>query len=210
MSNIQEQDASNFSQNSLLEAQKEHQYKYWQEVYGHGYRSFDWIGDWALHIRPLLAEYLHPAKKVLHLGCGNSKMSEELLDDNFDEIINLDFSDELIKSMKEHYKDYPKLKWVVGDCAALSFDGEQFDYVFDKGALDAMNCGERYKDSVPSTFKEVARVLKKDGYFILVSLGMFESNFNELAPSNLKLRKRYEFTLPENTQTNFVYVYQKE
>ena len=199
------------SDESLAEAQKETQYGYWEGVYGRGFRLFDWISDWS-EVRPLLSEYLHPANIVLHIGCGNSKMCEELLDDNFDEIVNLDFSPQVIQIMSEHYKDVPKLKWVVGDCANLSFNDETFDYVFDKGALDAIYCGQRREYSVPSTFREVTRVLKKGGYFILLSIGMFEANnqYLQLAPSNLKLCKKIEFVPKEGTTKHFGYVYQKE
>ena len=201
---------SNTSQ-SLLEAQKERQYQYWETVYSREFRFFEWIGDWATEIRPLVSEYLHPAKKVLHIGCGNSKMSEQLLDDNFDEVINLDFSPQIINTMKEHYKDNPKLSWIIGDCADLPFSDESFDYVFDKSALDAITCGERFQESVPNTFKEVTRVLKSNGYFILSSLGMFESNdaYLNLA-SNLKLQRRISFLPNGASSTHFVYIYQKE
>ena len=194
---------------------EERQYSYWESVYSkEKINNFDWVCTWPF-ARSILQEYLPDGtnKEVhaLNIGCGSSKMGIELLEDGFQTVTNLDFSKTLIEKMSAIYKDEPRLKWVVGDCAQLPFNDSVFDYAFDKSALDAIFCGERSKITLISTFKEVSRVLKPGGMFIILSLGMLEHDDQYLAfgkESNLNLIFRTPVTPPEATQ-HYFYVYKK-
>jgi len=43
---------------------------------------FDWLEDY-LSLKSLLQDYLNKEHKILILGCGNAKFSEDLYDDGF-------------------------------------------------------------------------------------------------------------------------------
>ena len=39
--------------------------------------------------------------KILNVGCGNSRLSEELYEDGFEDITNIDFSQKVISQIEE-------------------------------------------------------------------------------------------------------------
>lgn len=83
--------------------------------------------------------------KVLMLGCGNSTMSFDMVDDGYSQVVNLDFSEVLIDQMRAKYPQ-PELSWHVMDVRELAENAEghalggsgTFDAIIDKGTLDAL------------------------------------------------------------------------
>jgi len=57
---------------------------------------FDWLEDYR-SLKPLLKDFLKPESKILVLGCGNAEFSEELYDDGFHFIYNIDISSVVIQ-----------------------------------------------------------------------------------------------------------------
>jgi ubiquinone/menaquinone biosynthesis C-methylase UbiE len=57
------------------------------------------------------------------------------------------------------------------DVRCMAFDDESFDVVVDKGCLDAILCSEGSHPSMLAMFREINRVLKRDGVYICVSHG---------------------------------------
>jgi ubiquinone/menaquinone biosynthesis C-methylase UbiE len=109
-------------------------------------------------------------------GCGNSDLSEKLLTklgvSNI-EVHSVDYEDAVVKKMEEAKpKDLP-LTYTVGDVTKLTgHDEGTYQYAVDKGTLDAIAV-----DDKPETvkmchdyFREMVRVLKSDGTFMVVSL----------------------------------------
>ncbi len=47
----------------------------------------------------------HKNAKILVVGCGNSRVSEELYDDGYQTIMSIDSCNTLIKQVKDKYKD---------------------------------------------------------------------------------------------------------
>jgi 2-polyprenyl-3-methyl-5-hydroxy-6-metoxy-1,4-benzoquinol methylase len=47
--------------------------------------------------------------KVLVLGCGNAEFSEDMYDDGYNNIYNIDISEFVIKTMKERNINRPKM-----------------------------------------------------------------------------------------------------
>lgn len=56
---------------------------------------FDWLEDYR-SLKPLLADLLKPEDKILVLGCGNAEFSEDLYDDGFHNVYNIDISSVVI------------------------------------------------------------------------------------------------------------------
>jgi 2-polyprenyl-3-methyl-5-hydroxy-6-metoxy-1,4-benzoquinol methylase len=46
-----------------------------------------------------------PENKILNIGAGNSRLSEEMFDEGFQNIVNIDISPTVTKAMQEKYKD---------------------------------------------------------------------------------------------------------
>lgn len=57
----------------------------------------------------------------------------------FHNIVNIDFSKNVIKKMtKRSAKTRPEMKYEVGDVFKLKYEQDSFEYVLDKGTLDAV------------------------------------------------------------------------
>jgi len=79
----------------------------------------------------------------LNVGAGNSRMSDEMFDEGYQIITNIDISQVVIKQMQEKYKEKgPDFKYLHMDVRAMDFEAGSFDSVIDKGTLDSILCGE--------------------------------------------------------------------
>lgn len=79
---------------------------------------------------------------MLNLGCGNSIFSEQMYDDEYLHIFNMDISQFCIDQMKERNEiSRPKMKWQVMSAMDLKFSDNSFDLIVDKGTVDALICG---------------------------------------------------------------------
>jgi 2-polyprenyl-3-methyl-5-hydroxy-6-metoxy-1,4-benzoquinol methylase len=95
--------------------------------------EYDWLSlDW-----PQLEEYLTPwmpqglDSKILMLGCGNSKLSPQMHHAGYTQIVNVDFAESCINSMRSLY---PEMRWEVADVLDLAYEEASFDVALDKGA----------------------------------------------------------------------------
>jgi len=65
---------------------------YWDERYSKcGLSMFDWLEDYNA-LKSLLAKYVQPEHKILIVGCGNANFSEDMYDDGFEHLYNVDMS----------------------------------------------------------------------------------------------------------------------
>jgi len=53
----------------------------------------------------VIKEYVKPEYEILNVGCGNSKISEEMYNDGYENITNIDISAAVIKHMNDLYKE---------------------------------------------------------------------------------------------------------
>lgn len=104
---------------------------------------------------------------------GNSTFSADLYDQGFKNIVNVDFSEPVIASMREkNMVDRPDMEWTVMDMTNLTYDNESFDVVLDKGALDALMSNDSVESRSQATamFDSIIRVLRDGGRYVCVSL----------------------------------------
>merc|ERR1712070_9776 len=111
------------------------------------------------------------ASKILHVGCGNSKMGRKLHDAGFTDVTNVDYSDVVIDMMR---KKEPQLRWVCADCTVENSMGtEVYDCCIDKGAIDSLF--EAGSDAMwargEAMVAEVHRSLKHGGRYLVISNG---------------------------------------
>jgi SAM-dependent methyltransferase len=144
---------------------------YWNSRYRREPDPFDWYQPWE-NFKPIVIPLLASRNSALNLGCGNSRMSERLLEDGFTEVIGFDISCIVIDQNKARYSHEPRLKWVCGDVLNMEqFERDKFDVVFDKGTLDSIMCTGSGPQAVPQMLAEISRVLKPGALFVEVSYG---------------------------------------
>lgn len=154
--------------------------EYWEERYSKDPEPFDWYQRYAA-LRDLVSAHVPKAGAVLVPGCGNSTLSEDMVDDGFvGGIANIDISRTVIDAQAERLKDRKGLTWQVMNCCALSFPDGAFDAVLDKGTLDSLLCGENTTANASRYLHEVARVMKPSGVLMVVSYGSPENRLSYL------------------------------
>ncbi|GAM21347.1 hypothetical protein SAMD00019534_045220, partial [Acytostelium subglobosum LB1] len=151
--------------------------EYWDERYEKdkkGRPHFDWYHGWYT-LEPFLSKYLKREDCIMMLGCGNSKLGEDLNDNHYTNIVNIDFSEVLIEDMKQRTQGRTGLEYITMDGRHMTFANESFDSVFDKGTIDAVMCSDDDNSNARMMIAEVARVLRPGGFFIVMTYGSPES-----------------------------------
>lgn len=99
---------------------------------------FDWYQRYN-GIKELLEGCVAHESRILNLGAGNSRLSEEMFDEGFQNITNIDISSTVVKAMNEKYKDKPTtFKYLQMDARAMDFPDNSFDVIIDKATLDSV------------------------------------------------------------------------
>ncbi|XP_029474834.1 eEF1A lysine and N-terminal methyltransferase [Rhinatrema bivittatum] len=147
--------------------------QYWESFFRkRGQRAFEWYGALP-ELGGVLQRYLRPRDKVLVVGCGNSELSEQLYDVGYQQLVNIDISETVIRHMTERNATRrPNLSFLRMDVLQMEFPDAHFQVVLDKGTLDAiLTDGEADTlQRADDMFAEIGRVLQVGGRFLCVSL----------------------------------------
>jgi len=144
--------------------------QYWDDNYKDGSYGdkYDWYVGWSAFYSVLEKAGVNRTDSILHVGCGNSEIVEELWSNGYQRVTHLDLSDVIIGQMSTRL-NFTNHSFMVGDMTALAFADRSFDVVLDKGVLDAILSGG--KKLGRKAVREVARVLKPvSGRYVLVSM----------------------------------------
>ncbi|KQJ82212.1 methyltransferase-like protein 13 isoform X2 [Brachypodium distachyon] len=134
--------------------------------------SFEWYAEWPQIQAPLLSLLLEEeGADILVPGCGSSALSEQLYDLGFRRITNVDFSRVIVADMlRRHARVRPEMRWRVMDMTNMQFPDESFDFILDKGGLDALMEPEVGMELGMKYLNEAKRVLKSGGKFVCFTL----------------------------------------
>lgn len=186
--------------------------EYWDDRYLKDLDYFDWYQRYS-SFKNTIKENINPKCSILHIGCGNSRLSEEMYDDGFTSITNIDFSTVVIKQLVEKYKtSRPSLKFIAMDARKLEFTDSSFDAIIDKGTLDSILCGENSSQNANMMLKEIERVLAPGGVYICISFGVPEQrepHFKKLSMeiSTATIAKPQSSEQEEEKATQYFYIY---
>lgn len=174
---------------------------FWNERFEKSEQNFDWYADWE-QLKSQFVKFLKPDDQILMVGCGNSKMSNQMYKDNFKNIINIDISDVVIDKMQ---KQFPLMKWLEMDATKMTFEDNTFDCVIDKGTLDAIMCCGNPR---PPTrmIREMHRVTKIGGKYCIITHGAPDTRvgyFNRFIEDDYKFDLQYE-TINLSFMANFI------
>lgn len=86
---------------------------YWDNRYAEDPSTFDWYQKYP-SLAPLIRLYAppQPHHPILVVGCGNSAFSEGMVEDGYDEVVNIDISSVVIDAMQNKYSNCPQLKCI--------------------------------------------------------------------------------------------------
>ena len=70
------------------------------------------------------------------------------------------------------------------DCRDLPYEDKKFDVIIDKSTMDALLCGDQSFLNVAIMTKEVQRVLKTGGIYLIISYGQPENRVVHLVIEN--------------------------
>ena len=146
---------------------------YWEERYKNSEDStFDWLENYST-LKEIIDSLKIPkdSGRILNLGCGNSEFSENMYDDGYHHIKNIDISHNVINLMNSRVKDRKEMTYEVMDVRDIKYENNYFDLAIDKSTMDALLCGDDAFINVAKMIKEIQRVLKVGGYYMIISYG---------------------------------------
>ena len=147
--------------------------EYWEDRYQKDKEQYDFLQRYFppagnTTMRDVISQYTQATSQILIVGCGTSRIAEEMYEDGFQHLTSIDLSYSAVKLMQEEYKErYSNLTFKQMDVRNLQFKDGTFDVVIDKALLDAMVCGDGAKGNSESMLKEIYRVLSPTGTSIL-------------------------------------------
>ncbi|WP_297419879.1 class I SAM-dependent methyltransferase [Thermococcus sp.] len=131
-------------------------FKSYSDIYSEEYRKR------VETLEPLLMKHMPSKGRVLDLACGAGGFSFLLGDLGF-QVVGLDSSEVMLEKAREFAKDKrSKVEFIKGDARKLPFEENSFDYVLFIDSLFHFEPRE-----LNQIFREVARVLKLSGRFIV-------------------------------------------
>jgi len=100
-------------------------------------------------------------------------LSEDMYEDGYENIVNIDISYTVVKYMEEKIKARcPKMIYKQMDVLDMSeIKQGEFNIVLDKGTLDAILCGDNSTPNAEKMLSEIHRVLAPNGIYICITYG---------------------------------------
>jgi 2-polyprenyl-3-methyl-5-hydroxy-6-metoxy-1,4-benzoquinol methylase len=84
--------------------------KYWEDRYNEQKDvTFDWLEDYESLKSIIYDFHLDKSAKLINMGCGNSEFCENMYDDGYHNVYNIDICENVIQNMKERNKTREKM-----------------------------------------------------------------------------------------------------
>ncbi|OAE22963.1 hypothetical protein AXG93_2997s1270 [Marchantia polymorpha subsp. ruderalis] len=144
---------------------------YWDNRYSQDAGSFDWYQRYS-GLSPIITKYISKTHRILMVGCGNAVISEDMVNDGYQEIVNVDISQVVIDAMvkndsgtgqSQNFEYYLRVHVLVDTEVGVS--------VLSYRMFDSLMCGASAPYSAARMLEEVRRVLKPGGVYMLITYG---------------------------------------
>jgi SAM-dependent methyltransferase len=155
-------------------------------------KNYEWIENYD-SLKPII-DNLNIDKncKILNIGCGNSKFSEELYDNGYINNFNIDYCENVIEFMKLRNVNIRKnIVFEVMNAEKTSYINDYFDCVFDKGTFDSILSCKNSLTHIAKLTYEISRILKIGGIYFLISTGRPENRLDFLNNPHLSFNIKY-------------------
>ena len=170
---------------------------YWNEKYDDSVHQFEWYHPYK-NIRDVITQYITDKKnaRVLYPGCGTSKLSEDMYNDGFRNIISIDAVQACVDEMRARFNEsMPKtFMFLKMDALNMDFGDKIFTHVIDKGLYDSILSGYRSTEKSLQYLKEIDRVLVDNGTYFCISYRSHEDRsrfLSEIHSWNVEVYKIY-------------------
>ncbi|KAL3761722.1 hypothetical protein ACHAW5_005973 [Stephanodiscus triporus] len=135
-------------------------------------------------------------ESILLVGCGNSKVGEQILMSSFvGPVLQIDISSKIIQLMTQRYQKYfskasvKRMELIVDDArelTALSYESVGGG-VLDKGLVDVLHCSTgNYDDNEASEENPIRKLVEKPEYILKRTLGTVDLN------SDKRIRQKWK------------------
>ncbi|CAE8583539.1 unnamed protein product, partial [Polarella glacialis] len=112
------------------------------------------------------------SKTLLNIGCGMDRLSEDVYADGYTNLLSSDISPSAIGEMAaKTAATMPAAKWFVDDVLGMTVASQSVDVVLDKGTMDALLIRPNPFANAAQMLREVQRVLKVGGTYLLITHG---------------------------------------
>ena len=143
---------------------------YWDGRYQEGGEAFEWIFSTALAL-PFVESFVAKSSKALVIGCGNSRLTEDMYQKGWKDLTSIDYSPAVIRQQtKRSIEKRLKCRWMVMDVRRLRFPSCSFGAVIDKGTADNLLCYEHAERNLGRMLREIYRCLEPGGMYLIFSL----------------------------------------
>lgn len=99
-------------------------------------------------------------KRIADIGCGGGIYTKALIEMGAAHVTGVDFSEEMLKAAAHHCSHITNATFHKGDAYQSNLPAHEFDIVLQRALI-------HHLDDLEMCFKEVARVLKPNGIFIV-------------------------------------------
>jgi EEF1A lysine methyltransferase 4 len=143
----------------------------WESRYEADSSEYDWYLS-AKQVCALIEPLAQPDEEILYVGCGTSKLGEELYSRGRRFITNIDTNKTVIRKLSQKYAHLSDMQFVEMDATKLPRElFGAFQLVIDKALLDYLLC-EADASKASRYLSDVKRVLKPGGTFCCISHGI--------------------------------------
>lgn len=113
------------------------------------------------YLKILLEKIENP--KILEIGCGNGYTAEQIMKClDLKNYTGVDFCEDFIELANQ--RNLSNAKFQTGNVLGLNFEDSSFDIIFTERCLINLDTWDKQKDSL----NEIRRILKSEGYFIMI------------------------------------------
>ena len=173
--------------------------------------------EWLMSFQPLqvnLIQLMADDCRVLHIGCGNSRMAECIYDMGTLDIVNIDHSKVVIDQMaaraQEEGRNTSRFKHEHMCVTKMTFDPGVFDLCLDKATLDTVMCSRvKSAEVVPRALQQIHRALAPGGVYLFVSHAAPTARISVFRAVDLAWRVSC-LRLAEGATPKYVYICRKE